>query len=245
MDLAAEEGAAKIQRFKQQITEEWQNPAIVAAYRKWSAEEAAWGEEAGRRIVERAQVEPGMGVLDLASGALARAVGPRATLPPPTSGRACSISQGSAPNGKACTTSPSASPMLTNCPSPTAASIASPAAWEPCTSPTPARLPRGPSGVEAGGSCHLPGVGAARAAHLRRLAGNAAALRPAPGARPRCAFYLQVRPARNLSAALEAAGFHDVEEESVTIPTSIPVSPARYWEWFAHMAPRSGRSSKV
>ncbi len=74
--------AADVERFKRQTYDEWQSPEIAAAYRKWEAQETAWGSKATELIVERARVAPGMTVLDLASGhgepalALARAVGP-------------------------------------------------------------------------------------------------------------------------------------------------------------------------
>ena len=35
--------APDIARIKQAIYEEWQSPAIVAAYRKWDVQEIAWG----------------------------------------------------------------------------------------------------------------------------------------------------------------------------------------------------------
>lgn len=57
-----------IERFKRQIEGEWQNPELSAAYRKWDHEEAEWGRAARSLIVERARLEPGMEVLDLASG---------------------------------------------------------------------------------------------------------------------------------------------------------------------------------
>jgi ubiquinone/menaquinone biosynthesis C-methylase UbiE len=70
------------ERLKERISKEWNAPALVAAYRKWDKEESAWGREATEVIVQRANLEPGMTVLDLASGhgepslALAQAVGP-------------------------------------------------------------------------------------------------------------------------------------------------------------------------
>lgn len=70
------------ERLKERIRNEWNAPALVAAYRKWDKEETSWGREATEVIVQRANLQPGMKVLDLASGhgepslALARAVGP-------------------------------------------------------------------------------------------------------------------------------------------------------------------------
>ncbi len=70
------------ERLKERIRREWASPALVAAYRKWDKEESSWGREATEVIVQRAKLQPGMNVLDLASGhgepslALAWAVGP-------------------------------------------------------------------------------------------------------------------------------------------------------------------------
>jgi ubiquinone/menaquinone biosynthesis C-methylase UbiE len=72
---------AAVARFKQQVEDEWQNPVVEAAYRKWSREEAEWGREARELMLERAQLAPGMKVLDLGSAhgepglAIAEAVG--------------------------------------------------------------------------------------------------------------------------------------------------------------------------
>jgi ubiquinone/menaquinone biosynthesis C-methylase UbiE len=71
-----------VERIKREIYDEWQSPAIVAAYRKWEVHESAWGSMPSALLVDHAHVAPGMTVLDLASGhgepalALAEAVGP-------------------------------------------------------------------------------------------------------------------------------------------------------------------------
>jgi ubiquinone/menaquinone biosynthesis C-methylase UbiE len=76
------DGQTVIARFKRQVEEEWQNPVVAAAYRKWSREEAEWGRGARELMLERAQLAPGMRVLDLGSAhgepglAIAAAVGP-------------------------------------------------------------------------------------------------------------------------------------------------------------------------
>jgi SAM-dependent methyltransferase len=70
------------ERFKERIRQEWTDAANVAAWRKWHPQFAVWGRAVTEMIVQVAQVNPGMRVLDLASGTgepaltLARAVGP-------------------------------------------------------------------------------------------------------------------------------------------------------------------------
>src|SRR5438876_6927093 len=71
------------QHFKEQIRAEWTDQATVAAWRKWHPQFVAMSWEATGASVEAARIEPGMSVLDLASGTgepaltLARAVGPQ------------------------------------------------------------------------------------------------------------------------------------------------------------------------
>lgn len=40
----------------------------------------------------------------------------------------------------------------------------------------------------------------------------------------------------SLSTVLREAGFYDVEEELVTVPTPFPGTPRQYWDWFWDMA---------
>jgi SAM-dependent methyltransferase len=41
----------------------------------------------------------------------------------------------------------------------------------------------------------------------------------------------------SLSAALGAAGFRELEEETATVPTPFPGTPRQYWDWFWEMIP--------
>lgn len=69
-------------RFRRQVEEEWRDPVVTAAYRKWSWEEAEWGRHAAALVVDRALLSPGMRVLDIGSAhgepglAVAKVVGP-------------------------------------------------------------------------------------------------------------------------------------------------------------------------
>ncbi len=72
----------KQQEFKEQVRRQWTDADVVAAWGKWHDRFSAQTRFATKVIVEAAQVEPGMEVLDLACGtgepalALAKAVGP-------------------------------------------------------------------------------------------------------------------------------------------------------------------------
>jgi SAM-dependent methyltransferase len=70
------------ERLKGRLRKDWSDPATIAAWRKWDRQLRIATRQATEAIVEAARVEPGMRVLDLASGsgepavALARAVVP-------------------------------------------------------------------------------------------------------------------------------------------------------------------------
>lgn len=71
-----------IARFKQAVQDEWRNPVVTAAYRKWDREESEWGRAARDLVIARARLQPGMRVLDVGSAhgepgiGVAHAVGP-------------------------------------------------------------------------------------------------------------------------------------------------------------------------
>jgi SAM-dependent methyltransferase len=58
----------KIQKFRDNLRQEWTGEATVTAWRKWHAQIAAFTRGATEAILEAAQVRPGQHVLDLACG---------------------------------------------------------------------------------------------------------------------------------------------------------------------------------
>jgi SAM-dependent methyltransferase len=56
------------EQFKERVVQEWTDSNTVAAWRKWHSKIAVVSAEAKEAIVRAAQVEPGMQVLDIASG---------------------------------------------------------------------------------------------------------------------------------------------------------------------------------
>jgi cyclopropane fatty-acyl-phospholipid synthase-like methyltransferase len=72
----------RIQRFKSEVEQEWQNPQVTAAYRKWDRDESERGRAARDFIIDRAKLALGMSVLDVGSAhgepgiAIAETVGP-------------------------------------------------------------------------------------------------------------------------------------------------------------------------
>jgi SAM-dependent methyltransferase len=73
---------AKLERFRDKLTQEWTDAETVAAWRKWQPKMTPFMRGATEAVLEGAQLKPGMRVLDLASGvgepaiAIAEAVGP-------------------------------------------------------------------------------------------------------------------------------------------------------------------------
>src|SRR6266852_9346195 len=59
---------AQIQKFRQNLHQEWTGDRTVAAWRKWHTQIAAFTRGATEAILEAAHLRPGMCVLDLASG---------------------------------------------------------------------------------------------------------------------------------------------------------------------------------
>jgi SAM-dependent methyltransferase len=59
---------AKIQKFRDNLRQEWTGEATVTAWRKWQAQIAAFTRGATEAILEAAQLRPGQRVLDLACG---------------------------------------------------------------------------------------------------------------------------------------------------------------------------------
>jgi SAM-dependent methyltransferase len=70
------------EQFKEQVVQEWTDPTTVAAWSKWHSKYVVQSAQVNEAIVQAAQVEPGMRVLDIASGTgepaltLAELVGP-------------------------------------------------------------------------------------------------------------------------------------------------------------------------
>ena len=59
---------SKIQKFREDLHQEWTGRRKVAAWRKWQAQIASFTRGATDAILESAHLRPGMSVLDLASG---------------------------------------------------------------------------------------------------------------------------------------------------------------------------------
>lgn len=235
---------SKIARYRRQVREEWTNPALVAAYRRWGEHETATTSGTRDLIVDRARLAPGLAVLDLASGhgepalAVAEAVGP--------DGHVTATDQGPGLLGIAEERARQAG--LTNM------SFQVADAHE---LPFPdARFDR--VTCRLGVMYFADPVAALREAHrVLKPAGRATYLVWAgrqqplfeicvdllftyvtpPEADPDAPSPFRFAEPGSLTKALTEAGFVDVTEEQVTVPAPFPGTPREYWDWWVDMAP--------
>lgn len=233
-----------IQRYKQQVYDEWQSPEIVAAYRKWEAHENAWGREASALLVARARVAPGMTVLDLASGhgepalALAAAVG--------STGHVTATDQGAALLTIAEERANRAG--LTNMTFRVADAHALPfpdGAFDRVTSrlgvmyfvELAKALGECRRVLKPGGRVTFMAWGPFEQPFFEMLVGTLLPYIEAPEPEPGTPNPFMFAEPGSLSAVLREAGFHNVEEEAATVPTPFPGTPRQYWDWFWEMVP--------
>lgn len=236
--------ADKIEQFKSEITEEWQSPAVVSAYRKWSEEEATWGEATKQLIVERARVEPGMTVLDLASGHgepaldLARAVEPRGHVTATDVGPGLLEIAEERAEKQGVTNLTFRVADAHDLPFPDGT-------FDRVTCRLGAMYFADPSRafqearrvLQPGGLATYLVWGPREQRFFDVMVGILFRYVEPPESDPEAPSIFAFAQSGTLCAALEAAGFREVQEESLTVPSSIPAPPQRYWQWFVDMAP--------
>jgi SAM-dependent methyltransferase len=242
--MAGEQASADVERFKREIYDEWQSPAIVAANRKWDVVERAWGSKATELIVERAQLTPGMTVLDLAGGhgepalALAEAVGPTGHVTATDQGMALlTLAEEEAQHrGLDNMTFRAADAHALPFPDGTFDRVTSrlgvmyfvelARALGECRR---VLKPGGRVTFMAWGSPEQPFIGILVGTLFKYITPP----EPEPGAPDPFCF---AEPG-SLSAALREAGFREIEEEEAIVPTPFPGTTRQYWDWFWEMVP--------
>jgi ubiquinone/menaquinone biosynthesis C-methylase UbiE len=234
------DGQSAVARFKRQVEDEWQNPVVAAAYRKWSREEAEWGRGARELLLERAQLAPGMKVLDLGSAhgepglAIAEVVGPdgHVTL----TDIAPALLELAADRARAT--------GLTN---------VTTRVVDAHDLPFPADAFDRISGrfvamyfadqqqafkealrvLRPGGMAVYLVWGAIDQPMFSEVLGTLFRYVPPPDPEPGAPSPFTFSETGTLASALRAAGFEDVEEENAIIATTFPGSPEQWWEWMA------------
>lgn len=236
--------ADEIRRLKEQFFAEWQSPEIVAAYRKWEAHENAWGSLASDALVERARVAPGMTVLDLASGhgepalALAVAVGP--------DGHVTTTDQGAALLTIAEERAQRAG--LANMTFRVADAHALPfpdGAFDRVTSrlgvmyfvELAKALQESRRVLKPDGQVTFMAWGPFEQPFFECLIGPLVPYITLPDPEPGTPSPFMFAMPGSLSQVLQEAGFRDIEEEMVTVPTPFPGTRRQYWDWFWEMVP--------
>lgn len=235
--------AGDIARVKEEIYDEWQSPAIVAAYRKWNAQETAWGSKATELVVDRAKVAPGMTVLDLASGhgepalALAAAVGPAGHVTATDLGPALlAIAEERARRER-----------LTNLTFRVADAHALPfpdGAFDRVTSrlgvmyfvELARSLQEAHRVLKPGGRATFLAWGPVGQPLFEILVGGLFQYVEPPESEPGVPDPFMFAEPGSLSGALRDAGFREIEEEQATVATPFPGTPRQYWDWFWDMA---------
>jgi len=231
------------ERFKRAVEDEWRNPQVTAAYRKWDREDSDWGQAARDLIVDRAALTPGLDVLDIGSAhgepglAIAEAVGP--------SGHVTLIDI--APDLLEIAGQRARRDGLTNVTTQMADAHALPfpeGSFDRVTSRLAAMYfadcaqafreairvlrPGGRAVYLVWGSFDQP--------MFRDVIGLLFKYVPPPEDEPGAPSPFRFSEPGTLARALEDAGFDDVDEESVTVATAFPGSPQQWWEWLVDTA---------
>jgi ubiquinone/menaquinone biosynthesis C-methylase UbiE len=236
--------ASSMERFKEQIRREWTDPTLVAAYRKWDAQEAAVGRAATKVIVERARVEPGLKVLDLASGhgepslALAEAVGPEGhvtatDLSPGLLGILRERAHRAGLTNITCRQADAHELPFTD------------GAFDRVTckwgvmyfADYPQALKEAHRVLKPGGRATFVAWGPPQQPFFASLVGPIFSRVELPPPEPGEPNPFVFSESGTLSAALREAGFKEVEEETVTIPVVFPGTPEEQWQWLLEMTP--------
>lgn len=228
----------RIQRFKREVEQEWRDPQVTAAYRKWNHEESEWGRAARDFIINRAKLAPGMRVLDIGSAhgepgiAIAETVGP--------GGHVTLLDI--APDLLEIAAERAHHAGLTNVTTQVADAHELPfpdQTFDRVTSRLAAmyfadhlRAFREALRVlKPGGMAVYLVWGAFEQPMFRDIIGVLFKYVSPPENEPGAPSPFAFAQPGSLSQALEAAGFADVREESATLPTTFPGSPQRWWEW--------------
>ena len=231
---------AVVARFKREVEDEWRNPVVATAYRTWSREEAEWGRQARELMLKRAQLAPGMKVLDLGSAhgepglAIAETVGPQGQVT--LTDLAPALLEIAAERARAA--------GLTNVMTRVADAhdIPFPAETFDRVSGRFVAMyfadqqqafrealrvlrPGGMAVYLVWGDIDQPMFSEVLGTLFRHVSPP----EPVPGAPSPFAF----SEPGSLASALRTAGFEDVEEENATIETTFPGSPEQWWGWLA------------
>jgi ubiquinone/menaquinone biosynthesis C-methylase UbiE len=229
--------AARIAAMKRAVEDEWADPRVAAAYRRWDRDEAEWGRAARDLVVDRARLSPGLRVVDIGSAhgepglAIAEAVGP--------TGHVTLVDL--APDLLDIAARRAREAGLRH----VATRVADahelpfePGAFDRVTSrlaamyfaDKPAAFAESRRVLTPGGRAVFLVWGPVEQPMFSDIIGRLFKYVPPPDDDGSPSPFAFSQPG-TLAAALTAAGFVDVTEEQATLPTAFPGPPSRWWEW--------------
>jgi ubiquinone/menaquinone biosynthesis C-methylase UbiE len=236
--------ASTYERFKRAVEDEWRNPQVTAAYRKWDRDESEWGRAARELIIDRASLRPGLRVLDIGSAhgepgiAIASAVGP--------SGRVTLLDL--APELLEIAAERARRDGLANIDTQVADAHDLPfgdESFDRVTSRLAAMyfadyhraFQEALRVLRRGGRSTYLVWGPFEQPMFRDIVGVLFKYVAPPEDEPGAPSPFRFSEPGTLARAMSEAGFANVREESASVPTTFPGDPARWWEWFIDMAP--------
>jgi ubiquinone/menaquinone biosynthesis C-methylase UbiE len=234
---------ARIERFKRGVREEWQHPQVAVAYRKWDRDESEWGRAARELILRRASLAPGQSVLDLGSGhgepglAIAQIVGQtghvtltdiNAELLEISKERARFAGLGNVTTKVA---DAHELPFRDSTFDRLTCRFAAMYFADHAQAFREARRV-----LKPGGAAAYLAWGGFDQPIFRDIVGVLFQHVTPPEDEPGAPSPFKFAEPGVLTRALREVGFVDVEEETTTVPTSLPGGPERWWTWFVDMA---------
>ena len=232
----------RIEELKRAVEGEWRDPRVAAAYRKWDGQETAWGAALRDFVLERAELERGLDVLDNGSAHGEPGIAVAATVNP---GRVTLLDL--VPDLLEIAAARARHDGLANVDTRHGDAHSLPFAdgsFDRVTSRLVAMYfadcgqafrealrvlrPRGKTVHLVWGSFAQP--------MFRDVIGLIFKYVAPPEDEPGAPSPFRFSEPGSLSAALAEAGFIEVREESTVLPTQFPGDPSTWWEWLVDTA---------
>jgi ubiquinone/menaquinone biosynthesis C-methylase UbiE len=236
-------GSETFERFRRSVEQEWRNPAVTAAYRKWSRQESEWGRTLADLLIARADLAAGHQVLDIGSAhgepgiQIAETVGPdgHVTLLDLAPDLLALAAQRAREGGLTNVTTRVADAH--NLPFPDSSFDRVTARLAAMYFADPSRAFRDALRVlRPGGRATYLVWGSFEQPMFRDVIGVLFKYVSPPDDEPGSPSPFRYSEPGSLAGALNEAGFADTREENATVQTTFPGGPERWWEWLVDTA---------